>query len=42
MEAVVICLVAVFLGLRGFRAGARTYAWCAALAAVAALYVYHF
>jgi hypothetical protein len=40
MEFVAICAVAVFLGLRGFRAAPKTYAVCAGAALVAALYTY--
>lgn len=41
MEFVAICLVAVALGLRGFRVGVRAYAWSALAIAVAGLWTYH-
>jgi uncharacterized membrane protein YtjA (UPF0391 family) len=42
MEFAVICLVAVVLGFRGWRAGRRAYVAVAALTTGAALYLYHF
>ena len=42
MEFAAICAVAIFLGVRGFRASGRTYAWCAVVVAAATLYTYRF
>jgi hypothetical protein len=42
MEFILICLLAVVLGLRGFRADRRTYGFSAVAGIAAALYVYHF
>jgi hypothetical protein len=41
MQFVAICLVAIFLGVRGFRVRPRTYVLGAAVAAAAAIYTYH-
>lgn len=42
MEFVLICVTAVVVGLRGFRASRRTYTWSAVLAVAASIYLYHY
>jgi hypothetical protein len=41
VEFVALCVLAVVLGFRGFRAGRRAYAWSAVATVIAALYTYH-
>jgi hypothetical protein len=41
VEFIALCLLAIVLGVRGYRADRRPYLWTAGAAVIAALYTYH-